>query len=110
MPTNVTVEYALAKQEYNKAQTTEEKIKALQKMLSTAPTHKGAENLRQDIKTKLAKFKRKQEKEKEQKAKGKAIAIKKRGFRNDCINRSTEYREIPAIKQTNWCKSNSCRL
>lgn len=79
MPTNVSVEYALAEQEYLKASTTEEKIAALQKMLSTAPTHKGAENLRQDIKSKLAKFKGKLEKEKEKKAKGKSITIKKEG-------------------------------
>jgi len=79
MPTNVTVEYALAEQEYEKASTIEEKINALKKMLSTAPTHKGAEKLRQDIKTKLAKFKKRQEKEKEQKAKGKAVTIKKEG-------------------------------
>jgi ribosome-interacting GTPase 1 len=78
MPTNVSVEYAVAEQDYNKASTTEEKITALQKMLSTAPSHKGAENLRQDIKSKLAKFKDKLEAEKEKK-RGTSFAIKKEG-------------------------------
>jgi hypothetical protein len=77
MPTNVTVEYALAEQEYNKAGTPEEKMAALKKMLSTVPTHKGTEKLRQEIKTKLAKLKRKQEKER--KSKGKSLTIKKEG-------------------------------
>jgi small GTP-binding protein len=79
MPTNVTAEYAAADMEYTKASTTEEKLKALQKMLSAAPTHKGAEKLRQEIKTKISKLKDKQRKETEQK-KGKAgISVPKEG-------------------------------
>ena len=79
MPTNVTVEYTMAEQEYSRAKTTSEKISALQKMLSTAPAHKGAEKLRQEIKTKLAKLKDKVRKYQERKSKGKSLSIKKEG-------------------------------
>ncbi|MBW2974323.1 50S ribosome-binding GTPase [Candidatus Woesearchaeota archaeon] len=85
MPTNVTVEYAMAEQEYNKADTLEEKMSALQKMLSTAPTHKGAEKLRQEIKTKLARLKEKKKRDLEKRAKGKTISIKKEGAATICI-------------------------
>ena len=57
MPTNVTAEYAAAELEYTEARTTAEKLKVLKKMLSLAPTHKGAEKLRQGIKTKISKLK-----------------------------------------------------
>jgi hypothetical protein len=79
MPTNVTAEYAAAEQEYQNAGTTQEKIKALENMLSKCPTHKGCEKLRQDIKTKLAKFKGKLEKELTKKGGGKSFSIKKEG-------------------------------
>lgn len=77
MPTNVTAEYAVAELEYSKAGTIQEKIAALKKMLSTCPTHKGTEKLRQQIKTKLAKFKELQEKKLAKK--GPSTAIKKEG-------------------------------
>ncbi len=82
MPTNVTAEYAAAELEYQKAAATEEKLKALEKMLRHAPSHKGCENLRADIKTKIAKLKGKAEKEKEQQRKkggAAAVTIKKEG-------------------------------
>jgi ribosome-interacting GTPase 1 len=79
MPTNASAEYSIAEMQYRKAVTTEEKIAALENMLSTGPTHKGAENLRQDIKTKLAKLKLQLKKESRQKATAKSIAIKKEG-------------------------------
>lgn len=85
MPTNVTAEYAAAEQEYRKASTTEEKIKALEKMLSTCPTHKGCEKLRQDIKTKLSKFRKLLKKQEEKKAKGFTISIKKEGSAQICL-------------------------
>ncbi|MBI2107105.1 TGS domain-containing protein [Candidatus Woesearchaeota archaeon] len=78
MPTNVTIEYQLAEGEYNEAKTPNEKIIALEKMLSTAPKHKSAEKLLQQIKQRLAKLKQQQEKEKKQK-KGQHFSIKKEG-------------------------------
>lgn len=79
MPTNVTPEYAVAEREYQKASTTEEKLKGLEKMLSLAPSHKGAESLRAEIKAKIARLKEKIIKEKEAKKKGFSLAVKKEG-------------------------------
>ena len=46
-----------AEKEYLEAQTKEQKIKALKKMISHAPSHKGAENLRAQLKRRLARLK-----------------------------------------------------
>lgn len=56
MPTNVTVDYVKAQQRYLSARTKEEKIAALEEMLSTVPDHKGCENLRKELKQRLAKL------------------------------------------------------
>ena len=57
MPINVNdPEYTKAEKDYDIAQTIEEKIEALQKMISHAPSHKGAENLRAQLRTRLKKF------------------------------------------------------
>ena len=80
MPANVTYEYIAAKEKYEKAKTNEEKLIALQEMLSKAPTHKGAENLRKDISRKIAAIKNKIEKRAVvQKKQGHTISIKKEG-------------------------------
>ncbi len=80
MPANVTYEFAEAQKKYEEAKTDEEKLIALQAMLSTAPTHKGAENLRKDISKKISDFKSKIEKKaKRQKKSGNTLNIKKEG-------------------------------
>jgi len=79
MPTNATFEFANAQKKYTQAKTVEEKILALEEMLSTAPSHKGAETLRLDIKQKLAKLRRLLEKQKAKKKGGKHEGIKKEG-------------------------------
>jgi ribosome-interacting GTPase 1 len=56
MPTNVTVDYVKAQQRYLNAKTREEKIAALEEMLSTVPGHKGTEQLRKELKQRLAKL------------------------------------------------------
>jgi len=56
MPINAHPEYTAAEGEYLKANTTEEKIEKLKKMISYAPAHKGGENLRAQLKTRLKKF------------------------------------------------------
>jgi hypothetical protein len=56
MPTNVTVGYVKAQERYLNAKTREEKIAALEEMLSTVPSHKGCENLRKELKQRLAKL------------------------------------------------------
>jgi hypothetical protein len=80
MPTNVTPQYKKAEQEYLQARTTQERLDALKRMLSLAPGHKGAEYLRANIKTRIARLKEILEKERKQvKKRGKGIFIKKEG-------------------------------
>ena len=56
MPVNARPEFFKAQQRYIEARTREEKISALEEMLATAPSHKGAEHLRAEIRGKLAKL------------------------------------------------------
>lgn len=72
MPANVSYEYVAAQKKYDEAKTDEEKLIALQGMLSSAPTHKGSENLRRDISKRIADLKNKMEK--------RAAALKKTGY------------------------------
>jgi hypothetical protein len=81
MPTNVTVEYVKAQQKYLNAKTREEKIAALEEMISTAPSHKGAEVLRAQLKQRLAKLKQKRE----SKSSRKIVTIPKEGDAQVCI-------------------------
>jgi ribosome-interacting GTPase 1 len=64
MPINAHPEYIAAEGEYLKAQSLEEKIEKLKKMISFAPSHKGGENLRAQLKTRLKKLLEQQEKTK----------------------------------------------
>ncbi len=59
MVTNFDFEYANALKKYDEAKTIEEKIKAMEYMISAAPSHKGAENLRADLTKRLTKLKAK---------------------------------------------------
>ncbi len=78
MPTNVTYEYENAEKRFHKASTIEDKLNALKEMLSTSPSHKGAEKLRADIKRRISKYKELIRKQKKQK-KGVRLGIKKEG-------------------------------
>ena len=62
MPVNAHPEYIAAEKEYLTAATPEEKLLALEKMISLAPSHKGAEKLRSELKTRYKKLKEKLEK------------------------------------------------
>jgi len=79
MPINAGIEFAKANEEYFKASTPEERLKALKLMLSTAPKHKGAEKLRNQLKQRYAVLKKEIEKEKKASKKKKHLAIKKEG-------------------------------
>lgn len=81
MPTNVTIEYAKANEQYQKAKTREDKIEALEEMIRYAPSHKGGENLRKQLKQRLAKLK----KQKISKSARKSISIPKEGDAQICI-------------------------
>ena len=65
MPVNVHPEYVKAEKEYLEANSLEEKLKALEKMISLAPGHKGAENLRAQLRLRYKKLKEKIEKAKQ---------------------------------------------
>ena len=80
MPTNVTYEYENAEKEYLSASSFPDKIKCLQKMLTAVPKHKGTENLRNDIKRRISKYKSLVEREKKlSKSGGRGLSIKKDG-------------------------------
>jgi uncharacterized protein len=63
MPINASPHFEKAQREYEEAITTEQKILRLKKMISLAPSHKGAENLRAQLRRRLVKLKYNQEKE-----------------------------------------------
>ena len=79
MPVNAHPDYLAAEKEYLLAETIEEKIKALKKMISLAPKHKGAENLRAQLKIRYKKLKEKLNKNKQIK-KSSTKGIKKGNF------------------------------
>jgi len=76
MPINAHPEFTAAEGEYLKATTLEEKIEKLKKMISYAPAHKGGENLRAQLKTRLKKLQEQQIKQKKS-GKSSKIGIKK---------------------------------
>lgn len=78
MPINAHPDYLAAEKEYLLAQTPEGKIEKLKKMISVAPSHKGAENLRAQLKTRLKKLTSQLEKSKKS-GKSKTKGIKKEG-------------------------------
>lgn len=79
MPINAGYEYVAAEKKYLNAQTLEEKIACLREMISQAPSHKGGENLRAELRLRLKKFLEKQEKGKSV-GKSSKKGIKKEGF------------------------------
>lgn len=79
MPANVTPQFQKAEQEYFQAETTEQKINALKRMIALAPSHKGAENLRADLKRRLARLKYTKEQEIKKKKSSRKEGLKKTG-------------------------------
>ena len=72
MPINAHPEYLYAEKNFHEANTDEERLEALEEMVKTLPSHKGAETLRRQIKTRYKKLKEKLSKEKiKAKARGK---------------------------------------
>lgn len=68
MPVNLPPQAQAVYEEYQDAKDIDTKIKKLQEYLSLIPSHKGAENLRERVKKKLAKLRAKREKKKKKKA------------------------------------------
>ena len=79
MPINAGFEYQKLEKEYANADTIEDKLRVLQQMLQASPSHKGAERLRNDIKQRIAKYKKILEKEKQSKKGSRGFSIKKEG-------------------------------
>jgi len=75
MPINANFEYTNAERRYHSAKTDQEKLTALEEMIKTMPSHKGAENLRKNLRIRYKKLKQELIKSKK-KTKGKA-GIKK---------------------------------
>jgi len=78
MPINAGYEFTNAEKRYNQAVTMEERIAALEEMIRHVPGHKGAENLRAELRTRLKKFREKQERSK--KVGGGKKGLKKEGY------------------------------
>jgi len=76
MPINANYEFVNAQEKYYSASTDEEKLEALEEMIRTMPSHKGAENLRKNLRTRYKKLKQDLAKAKKNKEKGKS-GIKK---------------------------------
>jgi len=79
MPTNVTIEYLKAEDEYRDAKTPSDRLHALEKMLSTIPKHKGTEKMALQIKRKIARLKKEAEQREAKKSGGKGFNIRKEG-------------------------------
>jgi ribosome-interacting GTPase 1 len=75
-PVNVSPEYAHAEKAYMAAETMEERIEKLKGMISVMPGHKGAENLRAQLRNRLKRYKEQLEKSKKS-GKGSRVGIKK---------------------------------
>ena len=81
MPANVTAEFQALEQKIAKTKDKREKLKLLEKLLSLAPSHKGAENLRANIRTRIAKLRKElEEAEKKKKQAKKSFGIGKQGI------------------------------
>jgi ribosome-interacting GTPase 1 len=78
MPVNADVEFRVVEEKISKTKDKREKLKLLQQLLALAPSHKGAENLRANIKKRIAKLKEEIERE-EKKKRGVSFKIEKQG-------------------------------
>lgn len=99
MPINADHEYITAEKRYLEAKTLEEKISCLEDLIRKAPSHKSAENLRAELKTRLKKFKQKLEKGKKS-GKGKK-GIRKEGFQVILVGKTNSGKSLLISKITN---------
>ncbi len=100
MPVNASPHYERAEVEYLNAQTTEQKIKCLKKMIALAPKHKGAENLRAQLKRRLAKLKYTKEKE-DKSGKRTSTGIKKHDMQAVMIGKTNSGKSTLLSQLTN---------
>lgn len=100
MPINAHPDYLAAEKEYLAAERLEDKIEKLKKMISLSPGHKGAENLRAQLKTRLKKFQGQLEKNKKT-SKGTKTGIKKEGVQTIIIGFTNTGKSTLLDKLTN---------
>jgi len=98
MPINAHPDYLKAEKEYLRAEGMEDRIYWLEEMIRWAPAHKGGENLRAGLKTRLKKFKEKLEKGKKT-GKGKR-GIRKEGFQFVLIGKTNRGKSLLLSKLT----------
>jgi uncharacterized protein len=87
MTVNAHPDYIYAEKEFLNAKSDEEKLRAMEKMISLMPKHKGAENLRAQLKLRYKKLKEKIVTEKKSK-KGSRIGIKKEDMQAAIIGKT----------------------
>lgn len=96
MPINAPIEYFKAEEKFKSAKTKEEKIRALEEMLRFLPSHKGTENLRAQLRKRLAKLRAKEERKAVHKPK---FSIKKEGAAQVCLIGLTNSGKSTLLKQ-----------
>jgi uncharacterized protein len=79
MPINADYKYFAAEAKYQDAKNASEKLKALREMLSTAPTHKGGERLRADIKRRISQVREDIDRSKKSAGKRGSLSIHREG-------------------------------
>ena len=107
MPANVTIDFEKARIKFQQANSPQARLEALMEMQSTAPKHKGSENLRADISKKIAAARNEIEKQKIQEKKrggSKGLSVKKEGIGQVVIiglpnsGKSTLLKELTGIE------------
>lgn len=112
MPINVNdPEYTKAEKWFHEASSTDEQLLALNKMISHAPKHKGAENLRQQLTTRRKKLEQQLEKQKRAGKSSTKIGIKKDDMQCVLVGKTNSGKSSilkiltnvePKISQTNF--------
>lgn len=100
MPINAHPEFTAAEGEYLKAKSMEEKIEKLRKMISYAPAHKGGENLRAQLKTRLKKLLEQKDKSKKS-GKSSKVGIKKEDMQAVIIGKTNSGKSSLLNSMTN---------
>jgi len=100
MPINAHPDYIIAEREYFEAQSLDDKIEKLKKMISCAPSHKGAEKLRAQLRARLKTFLEKKEKNRKT-GKGSKVGIKKEGMQAAIIGKTNTGKSSLLARLTN---------
>jgi len=101
MPINAHPEYIAAEKEYIVAKSLGEKIEKLRKMISVAPSHKGAENLRAQLRGRLKRFQEKLEKGRKSGKHSSKLGIKKEDMQAIIVGFTNSGKSMLLSKLTN---------